>query len=115
MTGTRASAIAQAKAGDLVDVLDRPIPIALRAASVARLGSEPAHVFFEDPADNTPPGRRWQLDPDSLLVHYYQSARDLVDLYGRRLRPVSGAASYEWLSGGLVHADLQDFYQTTSE
>jgi hypothetical protein len=112
MAGTRAAAVRQAKAIELIDVLNRQIPIAFRAASVARLGSTPAHVFFEDPIEADMPIRTWRVDPDALLVHYYQPARDLIELYGRDLRPVSGALSYQSaeLPGGLlwlaVHRDL---------
>jgi hypothetical protein len=118
LNGTRTSAVAQAKAVDLVDMLGRPIPINLRAASIARLG-RPVHAFFEDPAEDGPERRTWELDPDALLVHYYQPVRDLVELYGRRLRSVSGALSYEsadlpagvlWLAAHkeLLRGDLED-------
>jgi hypothetical protein len=112
LIGTRRSAVAQAKAIDLVDLLGRPIPIILRAASVARVGTEPVHVFFEDPEKDKPSSRRWEIDPDALLAAYYQPARDLVELYGRDLRPVSGALRYASaeLPGGMlwlaVHRDL---------
>jgi hypothetical protein len=95
--------VAQAKAIDLVDLLGRPIPITLRAASVARLGAEPVHVFFDDPEKDRL-RRRWEIDPDALLAEYYSPARDLVELYGRDLRPVSGALNYASaeLPGGML-------------
>jgi hypothetical protein len=112
LAGSRAAAIEQAKAVNLVDLLHRPIPIAFRAASVARLGPDPAHVFFEDPLEAGPTRRAWQIDPDALVVEYYRPVQDLIEVYGRDLRPVSGALSYESaeLPGGMlwlaVHRDI---------
>lgn len=119
LAGSRAAAIAQAKAVELLDVNRRAIPVGLRAASVASLGAGPVHVYFEDPEPRGAGRRRWQIDPQGLLVHYYGLVRDVLDTYGRRLRPVSGAPNYESieLPGGalwlavhrhLLAADLED-------
>jgi hypothetical protein len=116
---SRAGAIAQAKAIDLLDAAGRPIPLRMRAASVSRLGPKPVHTYFEDPEPSEGNRRRWQIDPDALLVHYYRPVRDVIELYGTDLRPVSGALSYRSLvlpgsdmslaiHRDLLAADLED-------
>jgi len=93
LPGTRARAHSQAQAVDFRDARGRIIPIELRIGSVARLGPAAVDVWFEDPRDLTV-DRVYESDPDELLFAYYQPVRDLIDVYGRRLRGVSGAESF---------------------
>lgn len=90
LPGTRARVHAQAEAVDFEDLLGRLIPIDMRIGSVARLNAQGVEVWFEDPPEGTRE-RVYMADPDDLLYAYYEPVRDLVEVYGSRLRGVSGA------------------------
>ena len=93
LLGTRARAHAQAQAVNFEDLLGRIIPIDMRIGSVARLGDEVVDVWFEDPP-SSPDRRVYAADPDELLHAYYQPVRDLIEVYGSRLRGVSGITGF---------------------
>jgi hypothetical protein len=93
LPGTRARAHTQAQAVDFEDLLGRLIPIDMRIGSVARLDDELVNVWFEDPQPSAE-RRVYGADPDELLHAYYQPARDLIEVYGPRLRGVSGAIGF---------------------
>jgi hypothetical protein len=93
LPGTRARAHSQAQAVDFQDTLGRVIPIDMRIGSVARLGGMDSDVWFEDPP-RSELRRTYTADPDELLHAYYRPARDLIEVYGPRLRGVSGAVDF---------------------
>lgn len=66
----------------------------MRLGSVARLADCPVEVFLEDPP-NSDASRRYVIDPDRLILAYYQPVRDLTDVYGPRWRGVSGPHGFE--------------------
>jgi hypothetical protein len=93
LKGIRAKAHSQAQGIDFQDLLGRPIPIDMRIGSVARLNATGVDAWFEDPP--APEGSpAYAADPDELLYAYYQPVRDLIDVYGSRLRGVSGATKF---------------------
>jgi hypothetical protein len=93
LPGTRLRAHAQAQAVDFQDLLGRLIPLDMRLGSVARLGHAGIDIWLEDP-EPTGARRVYSADPDEMLRAYYQPARDLIAVYGPRLRGVSGATGF---------------------
>jgi hypothetical protein len=76
-----------------LDTLGRTIPIDMRIGSVSRLRDDGVDVWFADPPPSAP-ARNYLFDPDELVHAYYQPARDLIAVYGPRLRGVSGASGF---------------------
>jgi hypothetical protein len=93
LKGIRTKAHSQAQGMDFQDLLGRPIPIDMRIGSVARLNETGVDAWFEDPPASEG-SRAYAADPDELLYAYYRPVRDLIDVYGSRLRGVSGATKF---------------------